>query len=420
MADLKLELVQTKERLAQEIADHRQLKEQFRALSVSLEEHVAEQTRASTALFEIMVVANNAESLEHLLDETLKQAMAALQCYTGIVILFEKELDPTPSTMGHVIVERSDRPGMPHKQGSWLMESVLLADLVDLSEPLLIPDISQDARIPGKMRQLDAQLILAPIRLEQKIQGVVGLLRLAGPAPSEGEIALLATITNQMGVAVQQLGLREQVQRGKVLAERERLGRDLHDTVTQSLYGLAALAEAGEAQLEADDLKLALHTFKRIGQTSRQALREMRLFMHELRPSILEQNGLVAALQLRLDAVEGRADAQVRLVTDGPLQLPQDVENALYRIALEALNNSMRHSGASDVTVLLRHEGNKVILEVADNGCGFDPEQVTRGGMGLDNMRLYASEIGAQLQVSSSKPAQGTTIRVAVTNEMVL
>jgi len=142
----------------------------------------------------------------------------------------------------------------------------------------------------------------------------------------------------------------------------------------------------------------------------------MRLFIHELRPGILEENGLVAALQLRLEAVEGRSDIQTRLVADGPLQLLRDVENALYRISQEALNNTMRHAGARDVTVLLRRVGNQVILEVVDDGCGFDPEQVANRGMGLDNMRLYASEIGAQLQVSSAA-GQGTTIRVAVTSE---
>jgi signal transduction histidine kinase len=418
LTDLRVELTQTKERLAQEIAAHEQLRKQYRVLSLSLEERIAERTRELTASYEIAMLANNAESLELLLDEALVWAMDALHSDTGIVIVFEDGLEQISSSMARVIVGRSDRPGMPHKQGSWLMESVLLDDLVELgsSEPLLIQDISQDARVPVKMRQLAAQLILAPMWLEHQIRGVVGLLRPAGPALSEGEMALLSTITNQMAVAVQQLELREQVQRGKMLAERERLGRDLHDTITQSLYGLAAMAEAGEAQLEAEDPQLAHHTFKRIGQTSRQALREMRLFIHELRPGILEQNGLVAALQLRLDAVEGRTDTQVRLVADEPLQLPQEVENAFYRVALEALNNTMRHSHASNVTVCLRSEDNGVILEVADDGFGFDPEGAVNGGMGLDNMRLYAGEIGAQLQVFST-PTQGTTIRVAVASE---
>lgn len=419
VTDLRAELVQTKERLAQEIADHARVKEQFQALSTSLEERVAERTRALAALYGLMVVANHAESLEHLLDEALVQVMSALQCETGMVMLFDAELEQPHSSVARVIVEHSNGSKMPHKQGCLLTESDLFADLIEITEPLLILDTSQDERLPVRMRQLKVQLLLAPIRFDDRIQGVVGLLRPAGPAPAEDNIAMLSLVTNQMGVAIQQLELRKEAQQRKLLAERERLGRDLHDTITQSLYGLAALSEAGEAQLEASESGNASRIFKRIGQTVRQALREMRLFIHDLRPGILEQHGLVAALQLRLEAVEGRADTQVRLTADDPLPLPQDVEHALYRITQESLNNIMRHANAKNVTVLLRRVGNEVILEVADDGIGFDPEQVSNGRMGLANMRLYASEIGAKLQVSSAAK-QGTTVRVVVPTETKL
>ena len=416
--DLKVELNQVKEQLAQDTADIGQSGKQLRALGTSLEESFSEGTRALTALYKIVMAANQVESLELLLDEALLRAMDALNSNTGIVVVFEDGWQDTDPFRARVIVERSRGPDMPHKQGSWLKESALLAQLVELSEPLLIPDISQDARIPLKMHVLDGQLLLAPMRIEDHTQGVVVLMRPTGSASNHGEMAVLSSVTNQIGAAVHQLELRKQAQQGKLLAERERLSRDLHDTITQSLYGLAALAEAGDAQLESGDLQTARHTFKRIGQTTRQALREMRLFIHELHPGILEQNGLVAALQLRLAAVEGRADTQVRLVAEEPLELPKDLESALYRIALEALNNSMRHADAGKVTVLLRREHNEVLLEVADDGCGFDPEQHANGGMGLDNMRLYASEIGARLQVNSAL-AQGTTIRVAVPGERI-
>ncbi len=362
------------------------------------------------------MAANHAESMETLLDEALVQAMAALQYDAGVVILFDECLVPAQANRAKMIVQRSDQPGLPPETGSWLAGSALLAGLVEGSEPQLVPDLGREARVPPEMRFLDTQLCLAPMRLKEFTRGAVGLMRHARAAHSDGGLGLLSTITNQIGVAVQQLALREQAQRAKLLAERERLGRDLHDTITQSLYGLAAMAEAGQGQLEAGESEGAGHALARIAVTARQALREMRLFIHELRPGILEQNGLVAALQLRLDAVEGRTDTQVRLVADGPLELPKDVEYALYRIALEALNNSMRHAGASNVTVQLRREGNEVFLEVADDGCGFDPERVANGAMGLDNMTVYANEIGARLQVNSAA-AQGTTIRVAATCE---
>ena len=418
MDGLKVELNQAEERLAQDTTDIGQPGEQLSAISTSLEERLSARTRALTAMYKIMMAANHVESLESLLNEALLQAMDALNGSAGIVVVFEDGHQDIAPCLARVIVERSRRPDMPHKQGSWLKESALLAELVKLSEPLLIPNMREDSRIPLKMRQLDGQLLLAPMRIEDHTQGVVGLMRPAGSDRRDNEIAVLASIAHQIGVVVQQLELRRQAQQGKLLAERERLSRDLHDTITQSLYGLAALAEAGDAQLEADDPQAARRTFKRIGQTTRQALREMRLFIHELQPGILEQNGLVAALQLRLAAVEGRSDTQVRFVAEEPLQMPHDLESPLYRIALEALNNSMRHANASHVTVLLRREKNEILLEVADDGCGFDPQQAAVGGMGLNNMHLYASEIDARLQVNSAQ-AQGTTIRVAVACERI-
>lgn len=417
LGTLKVGLNQLDEQLGQDAADIGQLREQLCTLSTTLDERFTDCTRTLTALYKIMTAANRVESLEMLLDEALLLVMAALNSHTGIMVLFENGKGESRFTAARVIVERGGFD-MPHKRGSWLKEGPLFAELAQLSKPLWIPDIRQDARIPAKMRRLNGQLLLAPMRVEDHTLGAVGLVLPVGSARCDDELAALSSITHQIGIAVQQLELRKQAQRVKLLTERERLGRDLHDTITQSLYGLAALAEAGDAQLEMGDSQAARRTFKRIGQTTRQALREMRLFIHELRPGILEQNGLVAALQLRLAAVEGRTDTHVQLVADELLQLTQEQESALYRIALEALNNSMRHANASQVSVLLRREQDEVLLEVSDDGCGFDPQQLADGGMGLENMRLYAGEIGAKLQVMSAV-TRGTTVRVAVTSEEV-
>lgn len=410
---------QVKVQVTQETTELEQLKSQLHALSISLDQSFMEGMRALTALCKIITIANRVESLELLLDEALLRAMDALNSNTGIVVVFEGSQIADHTSVARVIVERSQWPGMPHKQGSWLTGSTLLDEVLKLTEPLLIADIRRDARIPPKMRQLDGQLLLAPMQIEGHTQGVVGLLREVGSPHSQGELAILSSLTHQIGIAVQQLELRKRAQQGSLLAERERLGRDLHDTITQSLYGLTALAEAGDAQLESGDLENARRTFKRIGQTTRQALREMRLFIHELRPDVLEQNGLVAALQLRLAAVEGRSDMQARLIADEPLQLSPELENSLYRIAIEALNNSMRHADAGNVIIRLHREQYEIVLEISDDGRGFNPDQVTEGGMGLENMRHYAGEIGANLQIHSTL-AQGTTIQVVVNSERLI
>jgi signal transduction histidine kinase len=134
--------------------------------------------------------------------------------------------------------------------------------------------------------------------------------------------------------------------------------------------------------------------------------------VHELRPLALEKEGLVGALQQRLDAVERRAGMDARLIVEGELDLLPDVEEALYRIAQEALNNALKHAAATMVRVSIHADEDKVVLEVADNGKGFDPQAVSdEGGMGLTTMRERAEKLGGTL-VLISAPGEGTTVTV--------
>jgi len=197
-----------------------------------------------------------------------------------------------------------------------------------------------------------------------------------------------------------------------VLEERNRLARELHDSVTQALYSLTLFAEAGIRFAESGDLAQGTHYMGRVSETSQQALKEMRLLVYELRPLALEREGLVGALTHRLDAVERRAGVDPQLIMDEPLELPARLEEELYRIAQEALNNSLKHAAASTVIVRITTEEGQVALEVEDNGQGFDPAAGT-GGMGLNNIRDRAERLGGSAVVVSS-PGEGTKVRVKV------
>jgi len=136
--------------------------------------------------------------------------------------------------------------------------------------------------------------------------------------------------------------------------------------------------------------------------------------VHELRPPVLEEEGLLGALQQRLDAVERRAGVKVRLLVEGTVELPAPVEEGLYRIAQEALNNALKHAAATLVTVGIRVNREQVELEVADNGVGFDLDAVSHmGGVGLASMRERAAGLGGLL-VIVSEPGEGTRVRVSV------
>ena len=201
-----------------------------------------------------------------------------------------------------------------------------------------------------------------------------------------------------------------------VAAERSRLARDLHDSVTQSLYSLTLFTQAARELVEARNLERVKHNLARIADTAGQALKEMRLLVHELRPLALKDTGLVGALRHRLDMVEGRAGVQARLLVEaeGDIELPAPVEEELYRIAQEALNNSLKHAHATSVTVRIGivDDGRRLELEVSDDGRGFDLDAVKdKSGLGLTSFRERVDGLGGVLSVFSA-PGQGTRVKV--------
>jgi signal transduction histidine kinase len=207
-----------------------------------------------------------------------------------------------------------------------------------------------------------------------------------------------------------------------VAAERQRLARELHDSVTQSLHSSTLLAEAGQRLARAGDLERTRHYLARLGEIAQQSLKEMRLLVYELRPIALTELGLVGALRQRLDAVERRAGVEVSLVVEGDTELAADVEEELYRIAEEALNNALKHAEPSSIAVTVRIEGDlpdpRPVLEVVDDGKGFEPAGMRHeGGLGLASMRQRAEKIGGRLTVHSA-PGGGTRVQVVVGGEV--
>jgi len=145
-------------------------------------------------------------------------------------------------------------------------------------------------------------------------------------------------------------------------------------------------------------------------------VKEMRLFLYQMQPVELEKEGLISALHHRLSAVEGRADMKARLLADDKISLSMEKEVALYYIAQEALNNILKHARARNVDVTLKQGRKNVILEIKDDGRGFDPRNVDRAGLGLANMTERAARIKAKLKLQS-KPEEGTKVVVTVTKD---
>jgi signal transduction histidine kinase len=205
-----------------------------------------------------------------------------------------------------------------------------------------------------------------------------------------------------------------QVEALAVVEERNRLARDLHDSVTQALYGLTLSTEAAARQIAAGEVDAAATQLREIQETAQQALKEMRLLIFELRPPVLEEEGLAAALRERLQSVEGRVGVATSLAVEGDGRLPPAVEAELDRITQEALNNALKHARAHQIAVQLRQDERIVALEIVDDGIGFDLGATwSRGGLGLRGMAERAARLGGQLAIDS-RPGKGTRVRVEV------
>jgi signal transduction histidine kinase len=161
------------------------------------------------------------------------------------------------------------------------------------------------------------------------------------------------------------------------------------------------LEDAGEALAE-------------LGEITQQALKEMRLLVHQLRPPALEKEGLVGALRQRLSAVEERAGVEVHLLADPELELPLSVEEELYWVSQEALNNAIKHAAATVVTIRLHARDGYVELEVVDNGRGFDPATLAgERGIGLSSMEGRVKGLGGVLTICSA-PGEGTRVQASL------
>lgn len=207
--------------------------------------------------------------------------------------------------------------------------------------------------------------------------------------------------------------LQRQAEESAVMEERHRLARELHDSTSQLLYGQTLMAEAGVQMISRGDLQQSAEYMARLRDVAREVHRDMRLLLFELRPPLLGENSLLEVLRQRLEGVERRTGVEASLVVEGG-RLPAQVEEALYRVAWEALNNASKYAGATSVKVVIRTEGERVELEVADNGKGFDLGAASgQGGLGLMTMRERVERLGGTFLVISS-PGNGTQVKVTL------
>ncbi len=374
-----------------------------------LEQRVADRSGRLSALYDILEAASDAASPQTTILRILERVLQAVGVDGGAIHL----LDSSGEYL-HLIADQG-LPGTMVESESMLVlhESPLVGWVARNGSPLLIPSASQDVRAIALAENSSFEIYVGvPIMATEQIYGVLSIMANdESRFTAEEEIDLLVSVGEQIGVVVENAQLRQQAEQLMIVEERNRLARELHDSVTQLLYSVTLFAEAGRRMIAEGQTKPAAAYLAEVSETGRQALKEMRLLVHRLRPSVLAEEGLARAIQHRLNAVEGRAGVVSHLTIKGNLDLSPMFEETLYYITQEALNNALKHATATEVVVNLRaYDDGHIDLEINDNGRGFELDTVLEtGGLGLTSMRERAELFGGSLTCNSSS-GQGTTI----------
>ncbi len=223
-------------------------------------------------------------------------------------------------------------------------------------------------------------------------------------------IDLAMSLSEQAALAIDNAGLRIQAEQAAVSAERNRLARDLHDAVTQTLFSTSLIADVLPRIWERDP-EMGQAKLSELRELTRGALAEMRTLLLELRPATLTEVSLAELLRQLTQAIGGRSRLPIELIITGERPLPPETQIALYRIAQEALNNISKHASASQVTLTVDFLPQSVRLTIADNGRGFNPDDISHTSLGLGIMQERAQKIGAELTIHS-QIGEGTTVTV--------
>lgn len=258
-------------------------------------------------------------------------------------------------------------------------------------------------------------LLGVPLLIKDEVYGGIVLYYREKRRFSEEEIALAAAFGDQAALAIENARLRDQMEHAAAAAERQRLARDLHDAVTQTLFSASLIADVLPRlwQRRPDE---ALRRVDELRELTRGALAEMRTLLLELRPATLTEVTLAELLTQLVEAMVGRARLPVALDVQGDCPpLPPDIQVALYRIAQESLNNVSKHAHAHSVSVQLKCAPGRVGLCIVDDGRGFDPALVPADHLGIGIMQERAAAIGAQFTLTSA-PGAGTRLEVIWTD----
>jgi two-component system nitrate/nitrite sensor histidine kinase NarX len=359
--------------------------------------------------------------LPTLLDLIINQATTLLQADGGILNLvnWEKQEDEVYACNGSAANSLGIRMPLQSSLSGW----VVLHNQAEISNQIREDPRTSETRGNKAFYKPVTNAAVAPMTIKDHVIGsLVVTDKLGGTADFEkDDLDLLVGFANQAAIAIENAKLYQQAQHLAVIEERNRLARELHDAVTQTLFSASLIAEAVPAAWEKDPLQ-GSELLLDLRSLSRGALAEMRTLLLELRPAALVETHLEDLLRQLGEAASGREGIPVNIQVEGEGTIPHEVHVAIYRIAQEAVNNTVKHARASRIDIHLcypcQEENDQskahpcsVQLCIADDGRGFDVDQAPRHRLGLGIMHERAQAIGAKLTISS-RLGEGTRVTV--------
>lgn len=357
-------------------------------LQNQLGQSVEERTRELQMLLDVSATANSSLNL----DETLEQTLDLIVALVGA------------SRVGVVLHDERTGKFIPH-----VLRPTLALEANDLSQMLAVCQAVSDNGAPMYIEPNPEQGLLEPgallpLHIRNKGLGVLAIIGGKGSVFSSAQLALFQSIADQLSVAVENARLFQKNEQAAITAERNRLARDLHDAVTQTLFSSSMIADVLPKLWERNPAE-GRRRLEELRQLTRGALSEMRTLLVELRPAALADTDLGDLIGHQVNAFIARTRITVTYERHCIHNPPVEVKEAFYRIAQEAFNNIAKHSEATQVTVKLDCQPDKTELAIQDDGIGFDSQLSRHEGLGMGIMRERARTVGAQFDVFSGLQA---------------
>lgn len=393
-----------------------------------MEERILEANRNLLALNLIAEAVSQSLDLDTILGSALDKVLELMKSETGGILLLDEESETLSYRVCRGLSEEFVRDIGRLKLGEGIAGTV-----AQQAEPIYVDNISEDPRLTrwAVIREGLRAFASVPLVSKNRVLGVMNIASHELDRFDPEDVQLLGSVSSQIAVALENAELyqelqRRQERRGELLhltistqeEERKRIARGLHDETSQALTSLALNLEMAADSLPASAVE-AKAKLKEVLATATRTLDEIHNIIYELRPTLLDDLGLIAALKWHVENYLETAGVTAYLETDGEeRRLPSEVEVGLFRVVQEATTNIVRHARAESAFVFLDFEESSVVMRIEDDGQGFDPHQVAKDkdrerGLGLLGMKERVEQLGGTLSIVS-RPGEGTQIHIRV------